>query len=330
MKPAEKVQFPVITICPHPFWKGGGGDEWMANFTSDSLTSPLQMLKFGPYFDILSLEVEIGSNFTGKRGKWSSNIFLDYNRESYSLCYTMNDRDQYQRDQHQHYLWFESDPGINMTWNIYLTTGTESLSSSIRDRSTMSSHFLSVTPGNKYEVDFNIEEFQLLTTHDAPCNSTIDYSYSECLDDCLKRLFVTGEIHRKINQTRCQIPGFEDVHGLEPCETIDQKKMILHRYAMAQQLGEQLDFCEEACPTSCTQLEYKFHTRLGKYGDANRAELEFRNPQKFRTVTTQQWSYGGLEMAADVGGYVGVLLGISFLSISQGIIQRLQPTTPEE
>ncbi|CAG0882421.1 unnamed protein product [Cyprideis torosa] len=56
----------------------------------------------------------------------------------------------------------------------------------------------------------------------------------------------------------------------------------------------------------------------------NLALVLFSSLQNFRTVTTQEWSYGGLDLAADIGGYVGALLGISLLSVSYMIIHRLR------
>ncbi|CAG0906609.1 unnamed protein product [Cyprideis torosa] len=198
----------------------------------------------------------------------------------------------------------------------------DSLSIAIVDHAGLSTKFIALEPGDNVFVTLNIEENIILSTDDMPCNSETGYTYSKCMDDCAKEQFLTGEMYDRENFTRCQIPGFQNVTELEPCRDLEQTNNVLWKYVVAALPGEQLESCEEKCPSSCKQLAYKYQIKRELAWD--NASLSLINFQKMRTVTTQQWSYGGLDMAADVGGYVGALLGISLLSISHDIIQRLR------
>ncbi|CAG0895292.1 unnamed protein product [Cyprideis torosa] len=299
----------------------------MVNLTSDILTSPVSHMLLGSFSGPMSLEKDIGLNFLKTSGNWTSNIFLNYQQRqtwSYNLCYTMHDPHEYYQ---QDYLdiSFEADPDMNITWNIYLTPGVDILSEAILWQVSLSTKFIALEPGNLAVVTFHIEENIILSTDDMPCNSNTSYRYSKCMDDCAKEQFLTSEMYDRENFTRCQIPGFQNVTELEPCRDLEQTRDVLWEYANAALREGQRESCAEKCPSSCNQLDYKYSVkRDDEYEDSRLAYFTLWNQQEFRTVTTQQWSYGGLEMAADVGGYVGALLGISLLSVSYKIIQRVR------
>ncbi|CAG0898645.1 unnamed protein product [Cyprideis torosa] len=212
----------------------------MLNLTSESLTSPLDFIYYSPprtlelrkkkrpnkrYSGPMTLEKLIGLSFANTSGKWTSNIFLDpSSRSIFRLCYTLNDRDQYDRGATYEFK-FKSEPYINMTWDVFLTSGAETLSSTIYDQFGFSTSVIRITSGGNYITGFYIEENQFLSTEDIPCDSSANYTYSKCIDDCLKHEFVSGEIQYDVSgYTRCQIFGFQDVEALEPCKTVEEAK----------------------------------------------------------------------------------------------------------
>ncbi|CAG0894775.1 unnamed protein product [Cyprideis torosa] len=345
----------------------------MVNLTSDDLEMPLHTLNGKR----MSLEKKIGVNFMNTAGKWTSNIFREYTSEKYKLCYTLFDRKEYEQMEEMEFsLDVEIEFGHERSWNIYLTSGTESVSSTIHNPG-LFTNVIKIDHGQKHIAEFSIEENYLLSTDDMPCDSTANYTYSKdgttrsgmgsilpglstllpaltlsfghlspnltlswlapggkgigCLDNCLKNQFISGEKYN--TSSACQISGFQNVEGLEPCKTLENAKVALYKYVRSSvqsvikdiPIPQSLKTCEKKCHRSCNQFWYTFkQTEEKQIFSFGKTTLELRNPQKFRTVTTQQWSYSALDMAADIGGYVGALLGISLLSVSHLIIQPLQ------
>ncbi|CAG0903936.1 unnamed protein product [Cyprideis torosa] len=174
----------------------------------------------------------------------------------------------------------------------------------------------------QFQADSKITEWNIYFTSGVAVNS--NRFVHQCMDRCMKQQFVNGEAHTSILGTHCQFSGFQDVEGLEPCRNFEEADKALQTYTHLS-VGISLETCKRKCPPSCTQLRYTFKN-MKETLQANRtmAELHFSNPEEFRTIFVQQWSYSGLDMAADIGGYVGALLGISLLSVSHGITRRLR------
>ena len=79
------------------------------------------------------------------------------------------------------------------------------------------------------------------------------------------------------------------------------------------------------CPMDCTQVTSEF----GSHDEFDISNITYYIPgqlhfifQKYIKVTTSYWSYSGLSLLAEVGGYVGLFLGVSVNQISD-IFERI-------
>ena len=84
---------------------------------------------------------------------------------------------------------------------------------------------------------------------------------------------------------------------------------------------------ERLCPRTCTGMMTWFSsfTKENNHNDGD-GYLEIRF-QKFIKVSRSRVAYGLLELLAEVGGYVGLFLGVSInqvISISRGLYGKLK------
>ncbi|CAG0909991.1 unnamed protein product, partial [Cyprideis torosa] len=85
-----------------------------------------------------------------------------------------------------------------------------------------------------------------------------------CMDDCLKNQFISGGKYN--TSDACQISGFQNLDGLEPCKTLEKAKVALQKYARSSvrsvfkdiPIPQSLKTCENKCPRSCNQFWYTF------------------------------------------------------------------------
>ncbi|KAF0296024.1 hypothetical protein FJT64_006487 [Amphibalanus amphitrite] len=78
---------------------------------------------------------------------------------------------------------------------------------------------------------------------------------------------------------------------------------------------EQMD---EACPTSCVQDGFRIFVRPGVFeSDAEKLTLTMTF-EKVRRVMETSVTYSAPDLLADMGGYIGLLLGWSLLSLFSG------------
>ena len=82
------------------------------------------------------------------------------------------------------------------------------------------------------------------------------------------------------------------------------------------------DSLAKICPMSCTQVTTSFSSHHEKYVGDEDSEYYFSNGtvslyfQRYIKVTHTHWSYTGITLLAEVGGYVGLFLGISVNQMS--------------
>ncbi|CAG0886269.1 unnamed protein product [Cyprideis torosa] len=150
-----------------------------------------------------------------------------------------------------------------------------------------------------------------------------------CVEKCLKEDFVNGQMSR---DNPCRIIGFEEAKQLKPCQSRKEHDEVSEREFLVGGFIYGLDKKKNEDTWSEAKNPVLFKRIIaGKPRKSdNYTFIWFGNHQATRPVTTQDWNYTGLEMAADIGGYVGVLLGISFLSISHGILERLRRSVAKD
>lgn len=125
--------------------------------------------------------------------------------------------------------------------------------------------------------------------------STTDkvYHQKNCIETCISR-----GIQRRYN---CSDAGLFAIAGLEECET------------PAFQL-EFIDACEKKCPVGCHSVKVKFQVTSTKREDNDFTEFSFKFPDFTSLKIDQIPKMNGFSFLSNIGGSLGLFMGISFLS----------------
>ena len=163
-----------------------------------------------------------------------------------------------------------------------------------------SNAFIILKLGNSVEYYIELEEVQAL-----------DYLGQECYK------------HNQGNYDLCHIIEKDKfVFNMLNCTTIyglDMDNICRNETLgkMAQDAEEQFwnkTYNEEVCKRPCSYLRIKSSSPLQKeHNDAGKADFNFLDKVQ---VLRSQYSFTGFSLVAEVGGYVGLFLGASFLQCS--------------
>ena len=107
----------------------------------------------------------------------------------------------------------------------------------------------------------------------------------------------------------------------QPCQAGNIRDECINDFVTAKKAPEIVDskILEKACPESCIQVRTSFGSQsvedTGQDGSdvPNQLVLHFQNTIK---VSKSYWAYTGLSLLAEVGGYVGLFLGVSLNQIT--------------
>ena len=148
------------------------------------------------------------------------------------------------------------------------------------------------------ELDFDYEVVKLLNTEHATCNDDEDYNKDECV---LQEMYNTS-----MDTIGCTTPlGHNHDHI---CTTPDEAQNASKIYVDILVLNNYN--CKEPCNTILTHYSIiRKETTL-----KNLSELKINFPKKVKTVTSYQ-AYSFLSLIAEIGGYVGLFMDVSFLDI---------------
>lgn len=152
--------------------------------------------------------------------------------------------------------------------------------------------------GGYYAFDISLDVLHMLDSNSQPCNQDPTYDYDQCL---------SAEADMKnMNKYGC-------TSGLDlDQESICQNGTILTEMK-ANYVSKYLK--NTTCTHPCSYLIVK-HERSGAEPFENDTKIiQFNLPEKV-TVITSQYFYDGLSMIAEIGGYVGLFLGVSVLQIT--------------
>ena len=164
--------------------------------------------------------------------------------------------------------------------------------------------FLNAKSGRLYELDVKHDLYNVLGNDGAACNSDKSYSKDLCANENVEM--------KSMEEYGCHTP-----FGLKKtkiCQDSDKAKQVLGIYT------EEIEKHNSKCLNPCSffsimAMETK-NTKLGcLFGKCpkNRVIISFKENIK---VTTGYYLYSGLSLVAEVGGYVGLFLGVSVNQIS--------------
>ena len=147
------------------------------------------------------------------------------------------------------------------------------------------------------------ETFEVLDYNGEPCLDlhVQDYDRDQCLEYAIQR--------KSNKEVGCTTPYSLDKSNI--CTDIAKarnasiiyKQIALWNYTKANEL----------CPKTCLQYMISFSNKEWDYYDYTTLSMEF---PKFVRVSRSTYSYTLLELIAEVGGYVGLFLGVSINQVS--------------
>ena len=148
------------------------------------------------------------------------------------------------------------------------------------------------------ELDFGYEIVKLQSTEHATCNDDDNYSKDDCV---LQEMYDTS-----MDTIGCTTP-LGHIHD-HICTTPDEAQKASKIYVDI--LVRNNYNCMDPCNTILTHYSIirKESTRK------NLSELKINFPKKIKTVTSYQ-AYSFLSLIAEIGGYVGLFMGVSVLDI---------------
>ena len=142
------------------------------------------------------------------------------------------------------------------------------------------------------------EIFEVLDFDGEPCKN-----YINGRDDCIHNA-IYKESMDKIN---CTTPYGKNKSNI--CTNLTDAEKAQKVYF--ELIRDNITKANMKCPKSCTYMMTSFDTfSKDKSGTKSKAYLHL-NLKEFIKVSRSQWSYEWLELLAEVGGYVGLFLGVS-------------------
>ena len=173
--------------------------------------------------------------------------------------------------------------------------------------------YTSILVSNNHMILINInhEVFQALSTEEQACHN--DYIRDECIDE-----FVT----QKMMQIQgCTTPFVTNKSHI--CTDPDKAKKALA--IQSDILDGDREILVNACPKSCVQVRMVFGSQrvddIGLDDNDVPGELSLYFQHTIE-VSKSYWSYTGLSLFAEIGGYVGLFLGVSLHQVSN-ILEKI-------
>ena len=178
------------------------------------------------------------------------------------------------------------------------------------------------TPGNYYDPDYKYVHIHPYWSRNLDLNNEIfhvlDYDGQECknyLDSTTRDACIVDFITlQSMEALGCTTPYLTDKSNI----CTDQEKALKATELYVNLKDDLFNDRIEVCPKPCENLMIDFGRLSETEIDAPESELHI-HLRKFIKVSTVSYTYKGLELFAEVGGYMGLLLGIS-LSQLPGLI----------
>ena len=163
---------------------------------------------------------------------------------------------------------------------------------------------LEFTHGDKegYKVVYETLVYQIyqqLNTKKQPCNDSLEYSKDKCF---LQKLH-----EESIKQLGCTTP-----YGLN-------KSMICKNQTKAKEAKKLFSKLQRESPSFClSSCQYLVPQTFNSYqkNSDNRFSLFLSNTGEIK-VTKSEWAYDTLSLIADIGGYVGLFLGVAIVHVKE-------------
>ena len=173
-------------------------------------------------------------------------------------------------------------------------------------------------PGTKHFIDvhFDLSINTWTKSKDIPCNTSMNTRYDEFLYRNLQEIL--------ISQFNCTVPFLPDYNvpkhsqNIYICKDPEKRKASYAKYDLLKRNNEN-SVCENPCSTITTYFGLLFKDT--KY-DGNKAYLKIYL-QSMTTIKLTVMDYDVVTMVADIGGYTGLLLGMSAIHLSRFLFKSI-------
>ena len=155
-----------------------------------------------------------------------------------------------------------------------------------------------ISPENQADIDLNHEVFEVLDYEGEQCMDSAEYSRDDCVDNLITKT--------SMEMVGCTTPYLADKSSI--CTDLEKAKFASQIY----EEGKLRAFLDEVpeCPKPCQFLMINFGRTKTNAIEKYKAELFIRF-QRYIKVSKVAITYQGLELFAEFGGYLGLLLGVS-------------------
>ncbi|CAG0919351.1 unnamed protein product [Notodromas monacha] len=196
-------------------------------------------------------------------------------------------------------------------------------------------HFFEPT-NNQLYVQFTAQHLSFLNKDDSPCTEEPGYTYVKCVEDCV----MSSEYFN------CSIPlptaNYDNVKK-NTCATPSELETYTRAYGgmWNNKQGRLVELEKNCgCPRRCEMIRYTAHLVQNRVNDGSSAiigttsndiaNISVVNRTNFVVIRgyfpssefesfTEQWSFDIIQLFGELGGNAGLLLGISVLSIYEGL-----------
>ena len=173
--------------------------------------------------------------------------------------------------------------------------------------------------GKKHYLDvhFDVSNNTVTDSEDIPCNHTMNFRYDEFLYRNLRNILESD--------FNCTVPFFPD----DPNMNSSQIVPICEDQKTREKIYEEYDLLKrnrgnKVCDDPCSKIQTYFGLLFvdPKEYDEDKAYLKIYL-QSITTIKLTVMDYDAVDMVADIGGYTGLLLGMSAIHVSKLIFKSI-------
>ncbi|KAF0293707.1 Acid-sensing ion channel 4 [Amphibalanus amphitrite] len=178
---------------------------------------------------------------------------------------------------------------------------------------------LYVRPGGQAEVRVTLEDIERVSQRHLPCESRPGYSSARC------SLLCHAEAASAATGLDCRVTDMPTTAAL--CGNFANYSAVQRAFTTAAGAQAAMGECRQRCPRPCRQRRYlaalgsslgQDETRLRQF--SMRIYYGGEPVQLYREL----WSYGASALVGEAGGVLGLMLGLSVLSVFEAVSQLVE------
>lgn len=179
-------------------------------------------------------------------------------------------------------------------------------------RNLMNANPVTIEPGWNWDIRLGMKKANFLNKKSSYCTAKRNYTYNACMEKCMFRIVA--------KESPCVLP-FVGVSSAPICNSTNKYKLFKNQYfKRMNNFTSLLDECSPGCPLQCNHTfitaEAVKTTPTTKPYDA---KLLIYFPTGQLEVISEYWVYELISFVADFGGFLGMFLGASMISLYDGI-----------